>query len=398
MIQSATFWLILLLSVVLFWILPLRARYWFLGGASYCYLITLDPVAVTVLIFWGLLFFYVAPQALADRRYSPLVVIGLIVVIAGYLIYEKYWPTIAFQLHLQGGEHPVLVPLGISYFTFKLIHYAVEVGRGNITDRSLSKFFSYLFLFPIFTAGPIERFDHFTANLEERWKLEFAVEGLTRIVHGLIKIFVFAQVVHVGAEKLGVPISHAKLLGGLAEASVFEVWGFAVTAYLYAYLDFSAYSDIAIGASRLFGIRIMENFRFPILARNISDFWKRWHMTLAGWCQSYVYMPIIGRTRNPYLAVYGTFLIMGIWHGATAGWVMWGLYHATGVAGYLTWTRVKRTRFPALQARNPKVLELAGLPLTFLFVSGSYAFSSTGGGGGDAVRVFLKLWGVNLGE
>ena len=113
--------------------------------------------------------------------------------------------------------------------------------------------------------------------------------------------------------------------------AIWKVWGFLALTYLYAYLDFSAYTDIAIGASRLFGIKIMENFNFPILAINISDFWKRWHMTLAGWCQTYIYMPVMARTRTPYAAVFATFTMMGLWHGATAGWLLWGLYHATGV-------------------------------------------------------------------
>ena len=145
--------------------------------------------------------------------------------------------------------------------------------------------------------------------------------------------------------------------------------------------------------SRLFGIRILENFNFPILAANISEFWKRWHMTLAGWCQIYVYMPVLARARSPYAAVYATFTAMGLWHGATAGWLMWGLYHATCVALYMAWARHAR-RYGWWRTATRGRARYLGIPFTFLAVSASYAFSSTNAGGWMAVRVFLTLFGI----
>jgi len=211
-----------------------------------------------------------------------------------------------------------------------------------------------------------------------------------KIAYGMIKIFVLAKFVQADIYGIGDP-TQGNQLDTMSSA---HVWAFVILSYLYAYLDFSAYTDIAIGASRLYGFKIMENFRFPIIARNISDFWNRWHMTLARWCQSYVYMPVIAYTRNPYAAVYATFLVMGLWHGATAPWIMWGLYHATGVAVFTTLSRYRRRIGPdhlIYRASRP-----IGIPLTFLFVSGSYAFS-TSESGWVSIQILLKLVGVSIG-
>jgi alginate O-acetyltransferase complex protein AlgI len=162
-------------------------------------------------------------------------------------------------------------------------------------------------------------------------------------------------------------------------------------------MDFSAYSDIAIGASRLFGIRIMENFDFPILAQNIANFWQRWHMTLGRWCQSYVYMPMIGLTRNPYIAVYCTWLAIGLWHAGSLNWVFWGLYHGTGVAIFVAWGRFKR-RKKWFFLDKIVILRYMSIPVTFLFVSGSGSFTAIYGHGGvyDGFRILAKLIFINL--
>jgi alginate O-acetyltransferase complex protein AlgI len=394
MIQDPAFWLILFVSVAAYWMLPKLLRDWFLATVSFAYVAFLDPMTASVLVVWVLLFFYLAPRTVAAAKYKSWILPSLILAILAYLAYYKYLPQIAAFASAQAATGSLVVPLGISYFTFKLIHYAVEVVRGNIRDHSLGRFFCYIFLFPIFTAGPIERFDHFLANREKTWKLQSTVEGVTRIVHGLIKIFVVANLLRLPELNSGI-IGTGDLISRLSGLDTYQVWIFVALAYLYAYVDFSAYSDIAIGASRLFGFRIMENFRFPIIAMNISDFWRRWHMTLAAWCQAYVYVPTIGLTRKPYVAIFCTFIVMGLWHGGSWNWLGWGLYHAAGVSIFTAWGRVKRKR--GWTAMNDSALRYAGIPVTFAFVSGSYAFSSTAGHGAwPAIQILAKLFGINL--
>jgi len=400
MIQSGTFWLVLLFTVIIYWLLPKKFRLGFLALASFGYLATLDLMSVLVLVVWSLAFFKLAPLTLSDqslwRRLLPALILGIL----GYLAYFKYIPPLIMAMSSDPIEAQLIIPLGISYFTFKLIHYAVEVSRGNITDRSLSQFLSYIFLFPIFTAGPIERFDHYLAHQDQKWQLDSMVYGLTRIIHGLIKKFYIAGMIIAPFfgpyGDIGGPNAGA-LLFNLSILPTYKIWGFVVLSFLYMYIDFSAYSDIAIGASRLFGIRIMENFNFPIFAPNISNFWQRWHMSLAGWCRAYVYMPVIGLTRNPYLAVYSTMFVMGIWHAGSWHRISWGLYHATGIVIYLTWARFKRKKKWFFLDQSPFTRYL-GVPITFLFVSGAYAFTTMDGHGDiyAALRVFAQLFFIHL--
>lgn len=189
MLVSGTFWAVAALSALGFWLLPRPARIPALTLVSTSYLLTIEPAGVLALLAWALAFYYLAPLG---RRGLGWPVPLLVLAILGYLAWFKYAPPLLAALRGESVAAQLAIPLGISYFTFKLIHYAVEVGRGNVTDRSLASFLCYLFLFPIFSAGPIERFDHFLAHREERWSPDSTVWGLTRIAQGLVKKFVLA--------------------------------------------------------------------------------------------------------------------------------------------------------------------------------------------------------------
>ena len=346
-----------------------------------------------VLAAWSLCFYFFCPMV-RHRTKIRWVLPVLITMTLGYLAYFKYIPRIIASFSEEPILQNIILPIGISYYTFKLIHYAVETARNNIKAHSLADFFCYIFLMPIFTAGPIERFDHFLDNCSRTLSTVDAVEGVTRIMHGLIKKLVLAEMVLMPL--FGDVTDGAKLLDRLPELQTYKVWGFCVLSFLYMYLDFSAYSDLAIGTSRLFGIRIMENFNWPILASNIGVFWQRWHMTLAKWSQNYVYLPLIGITRNPYIALYFSFSVIGLWHSASVGWLIWGLYHATGISIYGYWTRFrKRRKWAGLDTRNRRMI---GVLITFSFVSGGAVFTSLDQIGGiyDMLRVFAKLVFIDI--
>lgn len=395
MIQTAPFWLILLGSLVVFWALPARLRAGTLALISFGYLSTLDPGSTLAVLAWSLIFFFLAPRATQPGRWQKRAVPILILAITSFLAIFKYVPPLLHALSGSSDTLELLIPLGISFYTFKLIHYAIEVGRGNIQAHSLQQFLCYMFLFPIFTAGPIERFDHFLAHQSTRLTRSDVAEGGTRIVGGLIKKFFVGEMV---VRPLMRGVSTDELLLMLDGQPSYKIWGYLFLTHLYVYMDFSAYSDIAIGSSRLFGIRILENFNWPVVAPNIGNFWKRWHMTLAGWCQAYVYMPMVGLTRNPYLAVFATFLIMGLWHAGSLNWIAWGLWHGAGVSTYLTWVRFKRKR-PKLRALESRFLYRAAcIGLTLAFVSAGYAFTLTYHHGGiwAAFRILAKLVGVDV--
>lgn len=404
MFSTGSFWVVLVITVVVYWLLPARVfaprwlsrvllfpfrlllgwfwrpfpdrihfgRIGFLTAVGFVYLLRLDSESTLAASAFTIAFYFLVPYTAGFQPWRWRLFATLVLASLAYLAYVKYLPQLAAVVFGSSAGASALGLLGVSYYTFKLIHYAVEVSRGSIPPHGLGDFLNYIFLFPIFSAGPIERFDHYVANRDIRWSWDLVPIGVTRIFHGVIKRYALVEAILL--PMLGSTQNLGDVVAQLDGLPFHRVWWFLILTYLIAYLDFSAYTDIAIGASRLFGIQIQENFRFPIFARSISDFWRRWHMTLAGWCQSYVYLPLIGLTRNPYLAVYATFLTMGIWHAASLPWIAWGLYHATGIAIHNAWTRWLRRK--KIEVLRTAPFQLAAWLLTFLFVSAGYAFTS----------------------
>ena len=395
MIQSGTFWAVLALAVPLYWWIPRKWRPGFLTLISFGYLASLTVRSTLAVTAWSLLFFYGARLVRGESRSAQRALVALILGVLAFLGAFKYIPPIVAALGGESLVGRVLVPIGISYYVFKLIHYAVEVHRDTLEPHSLLEFLGFMLWFPIFTAGPIERFDQYLAKQEEAWELQSMVEGGTRIVHGLIKKLVLAEVILVSL--YGDIPNGGVLLEQLPDLSTPRVWGFLLVTYLYFYLDFSAYTDIAIGCSRLFGLRIMENFRFPIIANSIGDFWRRWHLSLSRWVQYYIYLPVMALTRKPYLSALAAFTVIGLWHAGTLLRLSWGLYHFAGVAIFMIWNLVKRKRKWRF-VENAFGWRAAAILVTQLFVTGSMSLLVVEeyGGLGSAVRVLAKLLFVDV--
>jgi len=394
-ILGAEFWMVLAAATGVAWLLPARLRPGLVAAVSFVFLVRLDPYGLAAMLAFALAFRWLAP--VTRRPGGALVLPVLIVSILGYLAWFKYLPPILAALRGEGPAASVLVPVGLSYFSFKLIHYALETARGTLPPSRLGDYLAWVFLFPIFTAGPIERFDHFLSERPPRLDARLVAEGLTRIAHGLVKKFVLVGILieslspgHGSAGHVG------RLLAELSERPVPEVWGFCALSFLIMYLDFSAYSDIAIGASLLLGFRIMENFDWPILASDISAFWSRWHMTLTGWCQSYVIMPVLGLTRRLTAAIFAGFLAIGLWHAGTGCWAAWGLYHAAGVIAFHAWQSARERRGATGDAGPLR--RAAGTILTLAFVTGSFAILAGDEAGGlrDGLRILARLAGVDV--
>ncbi|CAH0992284.1 Peptidoglycan O-acetyltransferase [Sinobacterium norvegicum] len=390
MINTFEFWLALFLGACVYWLIPLNKRTWFLSTLSAAYICYLDTVSgLSLILASGALKTLLDYQGANSRVLIPIrwIVIGLTIWLAAF----KALPVILENIFNESMFANLAVPIGISYYVFRLIHYCVERNRGHFSELSYAEYYSWLLLFPIFTAGPIEQLEHFRKQKSDTYHSIFVVEGLTRIFHGLIKKFVFADLIVRQYLMNGATVTST--LENLSTISTAEAWVFFILLFVYFYLEFAAYSDIAIGGSRLFGVKIVENFNWPILAKNMSEFWKRWHMSLAAFCQRYVYMPIIARTRNPYYAILFTFLTMGLWHAVNINYILWGLFHGAGVATVLTWNKFKRQRGWPSQLPGP--LAYLGIPVTLAYVSFGGVFAGTNGMGvAPALSLAAKLLGL----
>src|SRR5688572_25388747 len=218
----------------------------------------------------------------------------------------------------------VLLPIGISFYTFHAISYVVDVYRGHATaQKSPVHAALYLLLFPQLIAGPIIRYREIADQLaRRRVSMDDMAAGIQRFVIGLGKKMVVANVVAVPVDRIfAMPAD---------QLTAAHAW-LAMACYaIQIYFDFSGYSDMAIGLARMFGFRFPENFRYPYSARSIQDFWRRWHISLSAWFRDYVYVPLGGNRGTPgrtYLNLVTVFFLCGLWHGANWTFVVWGLYH-----------------------------------------------------------------------
>ena len=272
----------------------------------------------------------------------------------GLLAFFKYTNFAVANLNalLAGLHHAplvfphVLLPIGISFFTFHALSYIIDIYRGKWpAARNPADVALYIFFFPQLIAGPILRWSAIAPQLARRavTRAEFA-EGVRRFAGGLAKKMLVANVVAVPVRDI------FNLPAGELSAAV--AW-FGVLCYsLQIYFDFSGYSDMAVGLGKMFGFVFLENFRFPYIAQSIRDFWRRWHISLSTWFRDYLYIPLGGNrcseARN-YFNLLVVFFLCGLWHGASWPFVIWGLYHGIFLV-------LERTRFGPLVDRMPRPL------------------------------------------
>lgn len=220
----------------------------------------------------------------------------------------------------------IILPVGISFYTFQAASYIIDIYRGNHkATTDMSAFFVYISFFPQLVAGPIERANNILPQFQSsrrRFSYRRGVDGMKLILWGLFKKMIVADNAAV--------IVNTIFLNWENEGTL-NLWIGAFLFTFQIYGDFSGYSDIAIGTARLFGIDLMKNFDKPYFSRDISEFWKKWHMSLTGWFRDYVYIPLGGNRKGKARTIGNTaavFLISGLWHGANFTYLLWGAYHA----------------------------------------------------------------------
>ncbi|MEO6707753.1 MAG: MBOAT family O-acyltransferase [Ginsengibacter sp.] len=292
----------------------------------------------------------------------------------GTLIFFKYWDFAIENLfgflglfHLN-NPIPILaiaLPLGLSYYIFQTIGYITDIYRGTIkAEKDFSRFSLFTLFFPKLLVGPIERANRFLPQLEEKiyFHKENIIEGGKRIAWGLFKKLVVAD---------RISIYQAAVMANYHEQSGTTLL-FATVLYTFqVYADFSGYTDIALGTARLFGFNLMENFKRPLLAKNIGDFWRRWHISLSSWVNDYIFNPLALNHREwgkwaVFYALIISFTVIGIWHGASWNYVIFGLLHAVALI-YEAIT--KKVRKKISKKIHPAIYNNLSIILTFLYVS-----------------------------
>jgi len=238
----------------------------------------------------------------------------------GFFATNVSWALQRIGLNVSTPTLQLMLPVGISFYTFQSLSYTIDVYRGRLEARkNLLEFATFLALFPQLVAGPIERATHVLPQVESRRRFEpdLARLALMLMAWGFFKKIVVADNVAVAANKVF----------ALSSPSFALVWVGTLAFSVQIYADFSAYSDIARGTARLLGFDLMRNFDHPYLAQTPGEFWRRWHISLSTWFRDYVYIPLGGNRSKHTRNILLTFLVSGLWHGASWNFALWGIYH-----------------------------------------------------------------------
>ena len=316
--------------------------YYFLPLLLICYFAVPKKFRNIILLMFSVLFyFYGEPKYILLMLIEVLIsyVVGLLIdkykskniLIIGIFIHVllfgifKYFNFVIINVnnlfHSNLNLLNVVLPIGISFYTFQIISYEIDVYNKKVNvQNNILKYFLYVFLFPQLIAGPIVRYQDVNNEIDNRnVTFEMFANGLRRFIIGLSKKVIIAN-------NLG---ELCNIYLNLGDKSVLFTWIFAISYMLQIYFDFSGYSDIAIGLGKMLGFNFPENFNYPYMAKSITDFWRRWHMTLSSWFRDYVYIPLGGNKKGVLKQIRNILIVWsltGLWHGASWNFIVWGLY------------------------------------------------------------------------
>ena len=341
---SIAFFLFLPIVFSVYWLLQrqlqwqnlflLLASYVFYGWWDWRFLILIMVTSASSYVSGLLLSEGFHCLSLSDKAFRRIVVSANIILNIGILGFFKYYGFFAENLRMAFSQLgyeldvptlSIILPVGISFYTFQSLSYTIDVYREKLTPtRDIISFFTFIAFFPQLVAGPIERATNLLPQMQQRRLFHYAdaVDGLKRMLWGFFKKMVVADNCAIAVNIIWDDYSNAGAITLIAGMILFT---------FQIYCDFSGYSDIAIGTAKLFGIHLMENFRLPYFSRSIGEFWRRWHISLMTWLRDYVYIPLGGSRAGQWRTFSNTvivFFISGLWHGANWTFVIWGLYNA----------------------------------------------------------------------
>lgn len=333
--NSLAFAFFLPIVFAIYWAIPDKFRWPVLLCASYYFYMSWN-VKYVVLILFTTIISYVAAifvEKAQSLRIKRFVLLCSAVLSLGVLFYFKYFNFFIgsleavmslFAIKLSPISINVILPVGISFYTFQTLSYVIDVYKGTVkAERNLGIYATFISFFPQLVAGPIERTSNLLPQIKEKKKFDYetATYGLKLMAWGFFKKLAIADVLSGYVDRAYFRIGE---MPGLDYA--FAIFFFSIQIYC----DFSGYSDIAIGTAKLLGIDLMTNFKSPYLSDSIKEFWSRWHISLSTWFRDYVYIPLGGNRCKPIRNIFNmmvTFLVSGLWHGASWTFVVWGGIH-----------------------------------------------------------------------
>ena len=376
----------------LYWSVPQRFRWLLLLIASYWFYMSWNVKYIVLILFTTVISYLAAILLERYRNNKPVkkfILTATLVSCLGVLFVFKYFNFFAgavadflnmFALHLHPTTLKLLLPVGISFYTFQTLAYVIDVYRGNVkAERHFGVYAAFISFFPQLVAGPIERTNNLLPQIKAApdFRYEQAAYGMKLMTWGFFKKLCVADVVAVWSDRVFNDVYNYK-----GFALILAMFFFTVQIYC----DFSGYSDIARGCAKLFGIELMENFKSPYFSASIREFWSRWHISLSTWFRDYVYIPLGGNRcgklrHNVNLMI--TFIVSGLWHGANWTFVIWGAVH--GLAQVIENAFVPKGYEPHGVARAVRVLG------TFTFVMLAWVFFRANSIG-EAVYVFGNIF------
>lgn len=373
------------LAVLGFYIVPKRVRYIWLLLCSYYFYMSWNPeyalliLLSTVLTYAGSIVLEKVSDTKSEKRTRIAVLSAVILINLGILFFFKYYgffggiATVIFGkigIKLSIPEIDVLLPVGISFYTFQALGYSIDVYRGDVkAEKNFLKYALFVSFFPQLVAGPIERSKNLLKQVN---KVEDVKFDKKRVYHGLLVMLWGLFLKMVIADRVAILVNTVfdsyYLFGGVE--LIYAAIGFAIQIYC----DFASYSTIAIGAAEIMGFTLMENFDSPYLAVSVKDFWRRWHISLSTWFRDYLYIPLGGNRCSKirkYFNLMVTFLASGLWHGAALTYVVWGGLHGFyQIVGELTAPICKKIPVNR-ELRSYKFFKAAG---TFILVDFAWIF------------------------
>lgn len=359
MVFSSTLFLFVYLPVVLliYYIAPLKWRNVILFVFSLFFYGWGEPVYVFLMVFMIMLDYFFGrlieknrtnPDHAVGMKHARVWLVTSIVINIGILFLFKYLDFVIENLkQIPGlsGLHPLglVMPIGISFYTFQKMSYIIDVYRGDShAQKNYIKFGTYVTMFPQLIAGPIIKYKDVDQQLSKRGHTtdRFA-DGVTIFVIGLAKKVLLAN-------SIGVLWDTYKAVG-IENLSVTGAWMAALAFSFQIYFDFSGYSDMAVGLGRMFGFEFMKNFNYPYIADSITDFWRRWHISLSTWFKEYLYIPLGGNRKGKWRNILNLLIVWavtGIWHGAAWNFLLWGLYYAVLLILEKLWLLKRMEKWP----------------------------------------------------